>query len=188
MLMHPVLLGAQTQMAWDILPSSSIKIHGSSNVNTFGCEVVGGIRSQAIESQANPSSKTNMKASMKGLVKVQVDQFDCHHKLITNDLRKTLRSDEYPDLTIHFLELERLPDVDSEVDFLSGKVLIILAGQQRQFYLRFEFNKTTNGYLLKGSRAFTFSDFDLSPPSKVGGLIKVKDHFDVGFTLVLQNR
>lgn len=181
------LMTSQTVMSWEIQPSSSIRISGSSNVNSFGCEIIGGFRSQPIQSRHHAESTTSMKATMKGLVMVEVDKFDCKNKLITNDLRKTLRSDEFPMMTIHFLELERLPDVDSEVDFLSGRVLIVLAGQQRHFYLRFAFSKTPEGYLLKGSRAFTFSDFDLSPPSKAGGLIKVRDDFDVGFSLVLKN-
>lgn len=172
-------------MTWQIQPNSTITIHGSSNINKFGCDIKGGFRSQPLQSRHDQHSKTSMKATLKGLITVDIQHFDCRNRLITNDLRKTLKADQYPTMTIHFLELERLPDVDSDVDFLSGKVLIVLAGQQRQFYLRFAFNKTAEGYLLEGGRAFTFSDFDLTPPAKAGGLIKVKDEFDVGFKLVL---
>ncbi|HLW50308.1 MAG TPA: YceI family protein [Sphingobacteriaceae bacterium] len=174
----------QTRMTWRIHPSSSIKIHGSSNVNTFGCTATGTFQSLPIACEYK-NTKANMQAIMQGSVTVEIRSFDCKNRLLDNDLRKTLKADDFPLMTIQFLELERLPDVDSEVDFLSGKVQIDLAGKQRQFYLRYAFNKTPNGYLLKGSRAFTFADFDLTPPKKVGGLIRVNDDFDVGFTLVL---
>lgn len=173
-----------TVMTWRIHPSSSIKIHGSSNVNTFGCTATGGFQSRPIECEYK-NTRANMQAVMRGSVSVEIKTFDCKNRLLDNDMRKTLRADEYPQMTIQFLELERMPDIDSDVDFLSGKVQIELAGKQRQFYLRYAFNKTPNGYLLKGSRAFKFADFDLSPPKKVGGLIRVNDDFDVGFTLVL---
>lgn len=173
-----------TVMSWRIHQSSSINIHGSSNVNTFGCTASGAFQSKPIACEYK-NTKASMQAVMQGSVTVAIKSFDCKNRLLDNDMRKTLKADEFPHLTIQFLELERLPDVDSEVDFLSGKVQIELAGKQRQFYLRYAFNKTPNGYLLKGSRAFTFADFDLSPPKKVGGLIRVKDDFDVGFTLVL---
>lgn len=173
-----------TVMSWHIHPSSSIKIHGSSNVNTFGCTATGAFQSKPIACEYK-NIKNNMQAVMKGSVTVEVKSFDCKNRMLDNDMRKTLKADEFPHLTIQFLELERLPDVDSDVDFLSGKVQIELAGKKKQFYLRYAFNKTPNGYLLKGSRAFTFADFDLSPPKKIGGLIKVNDDFDVGFTLVL---
>lgn len=172
-------------MRWTIHSSSSIRINGSSNVNTFTCTTSKDFEAKPVIIEQNVGKAGGMKAQMQGTVTVAVKTFDCKNKLLDNDLRKTLKESEFPKFTIQFLELERMPDLDSEVDFLSGKVLIDLAGTKKEFYLRYSFNKTPNGYLLKGSRAFNFGDFGLTPPKKAGGLIRVNDNFDVGFTMIL---
>ena len=38
---------------------------------------------------------------------------------------------------------------------------------------------------LRGKRMFKFSDFGLKPPTKMGGMIKVKEDIEVAFHLVL---
>ncbi len=171
-------------MKWTIHPGSSIRINGSSNVNKFTCTASKDFKANPLIFQQK-EVPANMQVSMQGTVTVAVKAFDCVHRMLEQDLRKTLKESEFPEFTIQFLELERMPDLDSEVDFLSGKVLIDIAGKQKQFYLRYSFNKTPNGYLLKGSRAFNFADFGLAPPKKAAGLIRVNDHFDVGFTMIL---
>jgi len=40
--------------------------------------------------------------------------------------------------------------------------------------------------VLQGSRCLSFSDFGLAPPTKMGGLVRVKDALDVHFTLCLR--
>ncbi|WP_353195154.1 YceI family protein [Parapedobacter defluvii] len=173
-----------SSLHWNVLPSSSIAIKGSSNVNTFGCDASGTFNAQPL---VGILAKNGKSLDMKGSISIAINQFDCGNRMLTSDLRKTLKADEYPQMTIHFVWLERMPLCDGGEDFISGRVIIELAGQRKPFYLRYAFSKTSSGYKLQGSRAFTFADFNLSPPKKVGGLVKVKDDFDVAFTLLLDN-
>ncbi len=176
------LHGSRSEFRWTVLPNSSITISGSSNINRFGCEAGGVYRAEPLLGSLAKDGKT---VDMQGAISIAVDQFDCRHRMLNNDLRKTLKADEYPHMTIRFVSLERMPLYESGQDFISGKVLIELAGQRKTFVLRYSFSKTPSGCKLEGSRAFSFADFNLSPPSKVGGMIKVKDDFDVAFTLQL---
>jgi len=167
---------------WTIMPNSFLTINGSSNVNRFGCETDGAFQAETLWGTPSQQGKT---IHMEGAVTVAINQFDCNNKMLTNDLRKTLKAKEYPEMVIRFVSLERMPVSDGKEDFVSGKVTIELAGQQKPFELMYSFIKTTSGYKLQGGRTFSFTDFDLSPPKKIGGLIKVKDHFEVTFTLLL---
>lgn len=173
-----------TELRWTVLPSSFITISGSSNVNTFGCDANGIFRAEPLQGMIAKDGKT---VAMQGAITIALNQFDCHNRILNNDLRKTLKADEYPHMTIRFVSLERMPLCNGGEDFISGKVVIELAGQRKAFNLRYSFSKTNSGYKLQGSRAFSFADFNLSPPRKVGGIIKVKDDFDVAFTLLLNN-
>lgn len=169
---------------WAVLPNSSITINGSSNVNTFGCSASGTFKAEPL---TGVIAKNGKSIDMDGTIRIRIDQFDCKQRMLTADLRKTLKAGQYPEMAIHFLSLDRMPLYDGGQDFITGKVIIELAGQRRPFTLRYAFTKTNQGYKLEGSRSFSFADFNLAPPQKIGGLVKVKDDFDVGFTLLLDN-
>lgn len=169
---------------WTVMPNSFITISGSSNINTFGCGASGAFQAEPLRGVV---AKDGVSVDMKGAIRVAINQFDCNHRMLTADLRKTLKADAYPQMTIHFLSLERMPLYDEGTEYITGKVIIELAGQRKPFDISYLFSKTSSGYKLEGKRAFSFSDFDLSPPKKVGGLVKVKDDFDVAFTLLLTN-
>jgi hypothetical protein len=107
--------------------------------------------------------------------------------MITNDLRKTLKSDEYPRMTIRFISLQSMPQEQRKIEWIKGLVEVELAGVVRRFELNYSFSRISAGYIiLNGSRDFSFADFKLTPPEKLGGLIKIKDAFGVNFQLILR--
>ncbi|SEL60550.1 YceI family protein [Parapedobacter koreensis] len=172
------------ELHWTVLPNSFITINGRSNINTFGCDASGTFKAEPLHGSLAKDGKS---VTMKGAITIAINQFDCHNRMLNADLRKTLKADEYPQMTIRFVSLERMPLCDGGEDFISGGVIIELAGQRKPFNLRYAFSKTNTGYKLEGSRGFSFADFNLTPPKKIGGLVKVKDEFDVAFTLLLDN-
>lgn len=168
---------------WSVQNNSSLSIKGSSNVNTFGCSSSGNFKSETIHGRILP----NNSVELKGTVTININSFDCNNRMLTNDLRRTLKASEYPNMKIHFINLERVPLTHDNYDYVGGDVYIELAGEKKRFYLRYVLSKNGEGLTLSGSRAFSFSDFNLSPPQKVGGMIKVKDDFDVAFELVIHH-
>lgn len=179
---HPAHDNNVKEVKWNILNNSSISIRGSSNINTFTCQTNGAFKAETLRGLVTKSNKT---VEMAGAITVPIEQFDCKNRMLNTDLRKTLKADTYPEMKIQFLSLERMPIPNEGEDYVSGYVIIELAGKKKKFHLRYAFSEIPNGLILSGSRSFSFADFELSPPKKVGGLIKVRDDFDVGFTLVL---
>lgn len=168
---------------WAVQKTSSIRIQGSTNVNSFGCDIVGYYQSDTIFcSEENASNKP---VTLNGNLQVNVLEFDCHNKMLTGDLRKTLKASEYPTLTIRFLSLERAPIIQNNKDYLRGWVEITLAGNSKRFEVNYSFVKNGSTIQLNGNRCFSFADFKLTPPNKMLGLIKVKDKFNVDFNLSL---
>ena len=169
---------------WAIQKSSTIRIQGSTNVNNFGCDIIGYYRLDTIScSEENAVSKL---VTLHGDLQIDISKFDCHNKMLTGDLRKTLKSKEYPELIIRFLSLERSPSIYNTKDVLRGWVEIELAGSCRRFEINYTFMKTESSLIqLNGNRCFSFADFKLTPPKKFAGLVKVKDKFNVDFNLLL---
>ena len=169
---------------WAVQKTSSISILGSTNVSNFGCDIVGYYQPDTIYcSDENAVSKS---VTLSGDLQVDIAKFDCHNKILTSDLRKTLKAEEYPKLVIRFLNLERAPAIQNNKDSLRGWVEIELAGSRRRFEVFYTFVKAgPSSIQLNGKRSFSFGDFKLVPPKKFAGLIKVKDRFNVDFNLLL---
>lgn len=182
-LLSPVFTGAQnksnTVFQLNVLSNSSITINGRSNVNRFSCVACSPSKFEPIQGTQGRGKSI----SLKGSITVPVKNFDCKNRMLNSDLNKTLKAEQYPTMTIRFIDVERMPNTDT--DRLNGTVQIELAGKRRLFTIPYTINSSGKTIRLEGNRSFTFSDFDLSPPKKIAGMVKVKDEFNVNFTLFL---
>ena len=105
---------------------------------------------------------------------------------MTSDLRKTLKAKDFPMLTVRFLSINSYPDFKNPVS-ISGIVDIGLAGVNKKFEINYYFTADEKQQVhLKGDQKIHFSDFNLNPPSKLGGIIKAKDELLVEFKLNLK--
>jgi hypothetical protein len=101
---------------------------------------------------------------------------------MTGDLRKTLKAKEFPKLGIYFLSMDGYPD--SKGDVTKGLVVIALAGVSKRFEVDYQVVSAGNGEInLLGTRHVLFSDFNLTPPRKLGGMIKANNELKVVFNL-----
>ncbi|MEO6454686.1 MAG: hypothetical protein ABIN97_11460 [Ginsengibacter sp.] len=168
---------------WVIEKNSSLCVNGKSNVNSFTCNINKYVARDTISCETGSASPIKLS----GKIQMEIVSFDCHSRMITRDLRKTLKANEYPKMTITFLTLEWMPGLHSEKELIKGWVEVEVAGVIKRFELSYSFSNDGPGHIqLDGGRTFNFSDFKLSPPKKMAGLIKIKDAFDVNFQLILR--
>jgi hypothetical protein len=179
-----VPLSSRTDIKWVVEKSSSLRVAGSSNINNFTCNIYEYIDKDTIVFAKDPSRSVKLS----GEIQMDILSFDCHSKMITKDLRKTLKAEQYPKIVIRFISLQSMPLMNMEKEYIKGMVEVQLAGIIKRFELQYIFLKSGPGILkLNGGRRFQFSDFKLSPPRKLAGLIKIKDGFDVNFQLNLRS-
>jgi hypothetical protein len=171
-------------LKWVVQKNSTLTINGSSNVNKFQCGIQGYYKLDTISFS---SLSNNPMVPLNGALTINVLDLDCNSKMITRDLRKTLKAEDYPDLVIRFVALERMPAFErNNQDAVKGWVEVILAGVCKRFEIPFVLNKVNNCTIqLNGIKAFSFTDFRLAPPKKIAGLVKVHDKFEVDFHLQL---
>lgn len=174
---------ADPASTWVVMPGSSLTVNGSTNVNKFQCDII---------NYSLPDTITCVKAAkaqtlpMNGKLKLDIESFDCHNRMMTSDLRKTLKYKDFPKLTIKFISINSFPNFKNPTK-ISGLVDIGLAGVVKRYDISYVFTiDNSNMVHLKGDRAVTFTDFNLSPPSKLGGVIKAKDELLVEFNLNLK--
>lgn len=175
--------GQRRVIKWAVQKHGTLWVNGSSNVNNFTCSITGISENDTITATQDAARAL----ALRGAIKMSVLSFDCHNNLIRKDLRKTLKAEQYPTMIIRFLTLKTLPPLSPKAELVSGWVEVELAGVKKKFELIYSLTQSSAGIVkLNGGRKFCFSDFSLAPPQKFGGLVKIKDDFDVNFMLVLK--
>lgn len=170
-----------TAQKWVVVSGGSLRVDGKTNINNFSCDITNYKKPDTITVNRGASQVIFLKGSMA----LDVQCFNCHNPIMTADLRKTLKSKEYPQLVITFLTMNSYPDVTTPA--IKGLVLIELAGVSRRYEVDYKVGTTDQGYInLVGVRKVNFSDFNLTPPRKLGGMIKTNNELDVVFTIRLR--
>ena len=177
-------ISANAQSRWLINESSSLSVNGSTNINKFSCVIPA---YDHIDTIAVIQSKDGT-VRLSGLVGLSITSFDCHNSGMTKQLQKTLNQKQFPVLHIRFLTLNKLPELIVMPQSITGQVDISLAGVKKRFEVNYQISRDTQKVIhLLGSRDLNFSDFNLIPPTKLGGMIKTKDQLTVMFHLKMKN-
>ncbi len=172
-----------TIVRWVVEKNSKLTVEGKSNVNTFSCN----INEYAEKDTIQFTNTLNKPVRLTGNLEMDILRFGCNNKLVTQDLRKTLKATEYPKMIITFISLNSTPQLQHKTEYIKGWITVEIAGVVKTFEMCYTFTVATCGYIqLNGSRNFCFSDFKLVPPKKFAGLVKIKDGFEVNFQLVLR--
>lgn len=166
---------------WSVQKNSTLRILGSSNLHDFKCDALGYAASDTISFMANQHSAGRI--PLNGYLKIEINTINCHNFIITRNFRNTLKVNEHPYLIVKFLSLERLPSFTNNKDNLKGIVEIELGGVAKKFEIPYKIQKNGQVVLLNGQRNFTFSDFEITPPRILGGLVKIYNKFNVEFNL-----
>ena len=156
LIISPVMFFAQ---------KNGVEINGWTNVNTFKCTNINFKNSPTIYSFSGNQLPN---------LQLQVNDFDCKNKMMTADFRKTLHSDKYPVLTIKFINFAKTGG-----NRFSATVEVKMMTVTRKYNIEFSEYKNS----LVGNKRLRFSDFNIVPPKKMGGMITVKDNLHLTFRL-----
>ncbi len=171
-----------TSNKWVIRSGSFLKVSGSTNVNSFCCEIKNYCSPDTL--CFYPKSKQNL---ISGELVVAISSFDCHHSIIKKDMQKTLLADTYQNMYIKFLSLNKIPSNTKHHETIEGAVEITLAGTTELFNVNFTFLRNDRNELnMMGTRTIRFSDFNIQPPKKLRGMIQTKDELCIEFDLKLK--
>ena len=174
------------QEVWVVKPTSGLKVHGTTNVNSFVCKVpsIG----------CYDTITLNNLSSLHGLqidadLNIPINLFNCGNRIMTNDLKKTLKSEDFPNMKITFKKIESSLSKISTNKTVKVNTVIELAGVEKTVDVEFlAVFASQNKIELSGHKVICFSDFHLKPPVKMGGTIKVRDQLNVELNLLLEKK
>lgn len=169
---------------WVISGGCSLKVVGSTNVNKFTCVIRNYISPDTLTFYKH-KNKESMQIA--GSMELEVRHFDCNNMVMTKDLRKALKAGDFPKLRIRFVSLNRYPRFNNQTDVIKGIVAIELAGITKQFDIDYKFTSEGNKAIsLIGSKQLSFSDFNIIPPKKMGGLVQSNNKLNVEFNMKMR--
>lgn len=170
---------------WLVEESSRLVVEGSSNVNDFECSIQSRTRKDTLTIDYDErSQRINF---VKNEVLINARTFDCQNDLITSDLKKTLKTDKYPHVTLRFLSLERPTFRNFSSQRVRGIISITIAGHTERYHINYRMTPRTDGtIILEGEQILNITDFGLTTPKKLMGLIRVNENIKVDFNMRLK--
>jgi len=170
---------------WVVQPASSLQVSGKTNVNRFVCQNRAYRGADTLVLQNGGPAQPRF---LQGRVALEADGFSCGNPVMTNDFQKTLQAKQHPHIVIALVSLERFPALACKNEPIRSEMNIWLAGTARRVVMDCLIEGEPSGvFHLRGSHCFQFSDFNLQPPSKMLGMIRVSETLDVNFHLVLRS-
>ena len=166
-----------------VQPESTLVIAGKTNVNSFQCTTL----YCGSDTLVLRESAGTRPVFLKGNVSLDASAFSCGMQVMTNDFSKTIKAKQHPAIAIDFISFERTPVFGCAEERFKGRMNISLAGITKTFDVDCSIEAKNNGLIyLRGSRVFSFADFNLTAPSRMMGMVKVEDNLEVKFNLALK--
>lgn len=175
---------AQTAVSAEIQKNSSLTIKGSTNIVPFKIYQNGDKLSRSKFSVITTQNQNKIFISQNQL-SVIVKNFDSNNAMALKDFLKLLKSDTYPTLQVQLNYLDLHP-ISEKGKSYNGQALvnITITGITKQYSIPITFVSNGNVYTVNGSRKLNIRDFELTPESKMMGMIKVSDWINIDFHII----
>ncbi|HSD07396.1 hypothetical protein [Flavobacterium sp.] len=166
-----LLLGSTKPISYSPDPNTiiinqiKIEILGNSTVGKYKCNCPHTFRDTIF---LNSITKNSLKSD------ISTNDFDCGNRIMNKDLKTTIKVTQFPKSTVNITDIK--PFGTNYKCSLKLKIT-----DKTLSYSNLELKNSKE--FLEGNVAVKFSDLALEPPTKMGGVIKVKNEFVIHFLL-----
>ncbi len=162
---------------------SYITISGQSNINQFELSWSDlGIKS------INNENEYGIDTSFYRIA-VPVKDFKVGNSFMYKDFIELMKAKDFPSIIIRIPQ-NQLEKIKQGEYFYNMKIMLTIAGVSKLYEVPcYVVNCTEKALYLNGEKKIHFTDFDMIPPVKLQGLVKVRDEIrvDFGFILTFEN-
>lgn len=178
--------GVLFKKKYTIERGSKMYLYGTTNVNNFTCHCEDQFGTRSIELENNGWKANYREATLD----LSINGLNCRNRKIENDLRKALNADQYPNIRIKLLETIQNPDcLDGKCPGwfdIYAKMNLTITGvtRTRDIHARAQL-LAPKKLQLTGQQTLYMTDFGITPPEAMLGMIKVNDQIDFHFDLIV---
>lgn len=166
-----------------ISDESKLSINGTSNVTDFRCQSEHQLQRDSLD--FNYIYQGDIITINGVSLSLEVNKFDCGKKGINRDFKSTLKYKEYPFIKITLNELVLQDSTDLVPQ--SAHVTIQIADSARNYTVPLNaFLSSEERVIVGGNKVLKMTDFGLTPPAPLFGLIQVSDELEIVFEMVIR--
>lgn len=160
-----------------VCEGSYLKIKGSSNLNKFECNLDIATLSDSL-SVSYYESNEFLEFSNTKLV-LPNKQFNCGKKMINKDFHKLLNTDNYPEIS---LQLKNVLKPKNSDNCAEATVDVVICGIKNSYVVPVTIYDKEN-MSIASVMSININDFNLEPPKKLLGVIKVSSVIEIDLLL-----
>ncbi|APY09260.1 hypothetical protein BWZ20_13530 [Winogradskyella sp. J14-2] len=157
---------------------SSLKIKGTSNVNKFECALdVSALSKPVLVTYKESKDYLNFRDAQ---LVIPAKHFDCGGKMINKDFKKLLKVDDFPEIR---LALKKVMKPKNYEDCIMATIEVAICDINNAYKVPISASKSNNGIDTDGLLTLNIDDYNLEPPKKMLGVIKVSPVIEIEFSL-----
>ncbi|MBX2970466.1 MAG: YceI family protein [Cyclobacteriaceae bacterium] len=162
-----------------IHPSSDVAVYGSTNVNNFKFQYTESITLD------KPVRVKRIEGTLRltgGIIDLKVRAFDSGNGIMNKDFRKMLEEEDNPFIQVELAAL--IPQWLPNAAWREGKAEINVTINQvtKKYVVRCKV-ENPESLLIYGKQKISLSDYGLTPPVRMMGMVKVSEWVDLDFSL-----
>jgi hypothetical protein len=172
---------------YKIHEDSWVSISGSTNINSFQCTSINNILQGNLVVSRSPL--TGSLIFTDAIMQLNIVGFDCKNRQMSRDMHEAMGAEKNPIIEIKLISAEKDSKNQSSSNFgkIRAKIAITLNGITKETTIFVNWHNVDNyHYVLNGSKEISMKDFQIDPPSKAFGMVKVCENITINFNLVIQ--
>lgn len=171
-----------------VQPQSMLQIQGKTNVNSFQCYCAP--PASVVGFNAESSSETQKINFKKAALTVLTKSLDCRHKIMNRDMYQMLKAEHYPTITLSISQvLIPIHSINARWKLtgpIATEAYLTLAGIKRKIDLLVTISQPfSNIYRFTAKKSLLLTDFGLTPPTALMGMVKVKNEIILDIDLYI---
>lgn len=166
---------------------SQFWIQGAASSIRFTCQVNRVEGTAELPTSQSALSSSSEERQTEVVVRVPVQAFDCGNSRMTKDLQEALKMEEHPKIKFELVHATVGTSLDTTGTWRRIDVLgaLTIAGTKRLINLEAAGHALDrHRFRVRGCKPIRMTYFNIEPPTKAFGLIKVKNRVEVQFDLL----
>ena len=177
------LIFAQATFGIDLQKSSSITIHGTTNLISFKLTQSG---EKLAKRNFNIIATQNLNKIQLGQNEhvIQVKDFTSDNKMALRDFMKLVKANVYPSFSVKLDYFEIDPNGNNkDLSKATVSVDLTITGKTKHYNIQVKSIHEGDIYKLNGIKKINIRDFGLEPPVEMLGLIRVNEWINIDFAI-----
>jgi hypothetical protein len=122
-------------------------------------------------------------------LRVPIETLRCGNAVMERDMNRALKADDHPTIEFRFTQLKSGIEHDIDANTYRARIAgeLVLAGSKRSVELTITAQRTApDRFRIKAELPLRMTDFGITPPSALFGMVRAKNELVVRFDMTLQ--